>query len=159
MGAPPHDPDDSEVRVPFVAESIVTGVAGIAVLATARLAWISEGVGSTLNGQELADSLRNGALVPDGGKWVAAAMYLLVALGGLLVASSGFAGRAVAAIRLIAGVVVALPFLFAALAGWFPVTRWSIGPLVIVAACVSAVVVSLRQLVLPSKSVSRLPRA
>ena len=159
MGAPLHDPGDDAHRVPFLAESVALGVAGIAVLATARLKWIAEGVGSTLNGQELADSLRNGALVPDGGKWVAAAMYLLVALGGLLLASSGFAGRVVASARLVAGLGVAAALALAAVAGWFPLNRWSFGPTLIVAACVVAVVVSVFQLARPRRTLSPSPRA
>lgn len=159
MGEPLHDSGDGAHRVPFLAESVALGVAGIGVLATARLSWITEGVGSTLNGQELADSLRNGALVPDGGKWVAAGMYLLVALGGLLLASSGFAGRVVASARLVVGLAVAAPFVFAAIAGWFPLNRWSLGPTLIVAACVVAVVVSVRQLTRPRRTLSPSPRA
>lgn len=127
-------------------------------LGTARLRWISRGVGSTLDGQELADSLRNGALVPDGGVWVAAGMYVLVALGGLLLASSGFAGRMIASARLAVGLAVAAPFVFAAAAGWFPLNRWSYGPTVIVAACVAAVVVSVRQLTRPRRALSAPPR-
>ena len=134
-------------RVVQVAEPIALAMAGVAVLATARLRWISEGAGSTLDGIELADTLRNGALVPDAGRWIAAGMYLLVALGGLLLASSGFAGRVVAAVRLSGGLLVAAPFVVAAAAGWFPAGRWSYGPTVIVAAATVAVVVSGGQLI------------
>ena len=152
------DPRNGVNRTPFLAETVVVAVAGIAVLATARLGWISNGVGSTLDGRELADSLRNGALVPDGGKWIAGGMYLLVALGGLLLASSGFAGRVVASARLVIGTVVAAPFVFAALAGWFPLNRWALGPMLIVAACVVAVVVSVRQLARPRTTLTSTPR-
>lgn len=133
-------------RIVRVVESIALGVAGVAVLLTARLRWISEGVGSTLDGFELAHSLRNGALVPDAGGWVAAGLYLLVALGGLLLASSGFDGRLVAALRLTTSLIVAISLAIAALAGWFPMARWSFGPTLVLVACVIAVVVSCGQL-------------
>ncbi len=151
MENPRRNPDPGPSRTPVVAEVVVLALAGLAVLATARLRWISEGIGSTLNGQQLADSLRNGALVPDGGVWVAAGMYLLVALGGLLLASSGFAGRVVAATRLAAGLAIALAMVFAAVAGWFPLSRWAFGPIVVVLACVIAVLASVRQLVWPRR--------
>ncbi len=128
------------------AESILLGAAGIAVLATARLRWVSEGPGSTLHGQDLAASLRNGVLVPDWGAHLAAGMYLLVALGGLLIASSGFRGRAVVIVRLFVGILVAVPFAVGVAAGWYPPSRWSFGPTLVVGACAVAVVVSSRQL-------------
>ncbi len=159
MGTPLHDSGDDEHCAPLPAESVAVGAAGIAVLATARLKWIADGVGSTLDGQELADSLRHGALVPDGGTWLAAAMYLLVALGGLLLASSGFAGRLVASARLVTGLGVAAPFAFAGAAGWFPFDRWSLGPALVVAACVVAVVVSGGQLARGRRTLSPSPRA
>lgn len=128
-------------------ETIVLAAGGLAVLATARLRWIAEGAGSTFNGQELAGTLRNGALVPDFGSWVAAGIYILVALGGLLLASSGFSGRLVASARLAAAVTVGAAFVLAAIRGWFPLSRWAAGPTLIVGACAVAIVVSARQLV------------
>jgi hypothetical protein len=136
----------NRARVVQLVEPIALATAGVAVLATARLRWIGEGAGSTLDGAELADSLRNGALVPDWGAWVAAGLYVLVGLGGLLLASSGFSGPIVAAVRLSGGIAVVASFVVAAVAGWFPTGRWSYGPALVLAAAVVAVAVSCSQL-------------
>ena len=141
-----------------VFEAVVVALAGAIVLATGWLRWVSEGAGSSLSGRELADTLRNGALVPDGGGWVAAAMYLVVALGGVLFASSGFGGGVIASARLAGTMAVAAAFGFAAIAGWFPVGRWSFGPALIVSACVAAGAVSVRQLARTQLALSRRPR-
>ncbi len=130
-----------------VAEPVALATSGALVLATGWLRWISGGAGSTLNGFELADSLRHGALVPEGGQWAAAGLYLLVALGGLLLASSGFHGPLIAAIRLAVGLLVSALLGLVTAAGWFPLSRWSFGPMLVLFACVIAVAVSGGQLV------------
>lgn len=139
--ATPDAPRDATVS-----EAVVVAICGVMILATGWLRWISTGAGSSLTGRELADTLRNGALVPDGGGRVAAGMYLVVALGGVLFASSGFGGRAIASARLVGVLVVTAAFALAALAGWFPLGRWSFGPTAIVCACLAAGAVSVRQL-------------
>lgn len=133
-------------RVVQMGEPAALAASGVLVLATGRLPWVSEGAGSTLDGLELADSLRHGALVPDAGRWVAMGLYLLVALGGLLLASSGFSGPLVASIRLGGALTVSAAFVAAALAGWFPPSRWSFGPTLVLAASTIAVAVSGAQL-------------
>jgi len=137
---------DTSSRHATVPEAVVVALTGVMVLASAWVRWISTGAGSSLGGRDLADALRNGALVPDRGAWVAAAMYLVVALGGVLFASSGFSGRVIASARLLGAAVVAATFALAVVAGWFPLDRWSFGPTLIVVACMVASGVSVRQL-------------
>ena len=124
---------------------VLLAVAGLGVLATAFVRWVARGAGSTFTGLELADALRSNVLVSDAGGPIAAGMYVTVASGGALLASSGFAGRTVAIVRLGGSAAVAGAFLVAAGTGWFPLDRWSWGPYVVVIAAAVAAAVSVRQ--------------
>ncbi|MEL6892585.1 MAG: hypothetical protein AAFP84_13370 [Actinomycetota bacterium] len=127
-------------------EFVAVAVAGLGVLATARLRWVDSGPGSTFDGLELADALRRNALVPDWGTTLAGGLYLLVAAGGLLLATSGFSGVASAAGRLVGSAVLIASMLVGPATGGFPLDRWSSAPWVVLIAGVVSAAVSVVQL-------------
>lgn len=101
--------------------------AGVMLLATAFVRWFRTGPGSRFTGLDLADNIRSGVLSPSWGVWVAVAVYSIVGIGGVFIATATVRHRGVLAARLVTGAIGLLVFvLLAALA--IPTSNWAAGP-------------------------------
>lgn len=100
---------------------------GVVLLVTSSVRWVSSGSGSSFAGLELADVLRSSAFVPDIGDVVAVLIYLVVASGGLFVATSVVDHAAVVVLRGALCLGGLGGFVFVVAAQRFPVDRWGVG--------------------------------
>jgi hypothetical protein len=128
-------------------------VAGAALLAGAATPWLRTGPGHTLRGLDLADQLLGGQLAPSWGRTVGLALYVCVAAGALLLASSAFRSPRLDTVRLGVGAAMLVTALFLVVSSWFPLELWGLAPLLAVAGLVlSCVVNSLSLLRQPAAS-------
>ncbi len=115
---------------PIVGRVIVpTGwvATGVMLLATAFVRWFRTGPGSRFRGLDLADSIRSGVLSPSWGVWVALAVYSIVGVGGVYIATATVRHRGVVAARLATGAIGLVAFgLLAMLV--IPTSNWAAGP-------------------------------
>ncbi|MFK7916663.1 MAG: hypothetical protein AB8G14_01180 [Ilumatobacter sp.] len=142
-----HSSSESSAKARWAAVAIPAGwvVAGVLLLSTAVTRWFRSGPGSRFGGLELADSIRSGVVSPSWGVWVAAAVYILVGLGGVFIATATLRHPAVVIPR---GVLCAL-----CLAGFIamgvraiPPSNWSSGPTMASLSFALAVTLSAAQL-------------
>lgn len=108
-------------------------VGGLALLAGAATPWIRHGPGRTLRGLDLADQLIGGQLAPSWGRTVGLALYVCVATGAVLLASSAVRGPRVDTIRLCVSVSLLMAALVIVVLSWFPLALW--GPAPVLAVC------------------------
>lgn len=114
----------------IIARAIVpTGwvASGALLLASAFVRWFRTGPGSRFRGLDLADNIRSGVLSPSWGTWVALAVYSIVGVGGVYIATATVTHRGVMAARLASGATGLAAFaLLAVLA--IPTSNWAAGP-------------------------------
>ena len=103
-------------------------VGGVALLAGAVTPWIRQGPGHTLRGLDLADQLIGGQLAPSWGRTVGVALYVCVATGAVLLASSAVRGPCVDTIRLCVSMLLLVGASAVGLLGWFPASLWGVAP-------------------------------
>lgn len=101
--------------------------AGVLLLATAFVRWFRTGPGSRFRGLDLADNIRSGVLSPSWGIWVAVAVYTIVGVGGVYIATATLRHRGVIAARLCTGAIGLASFVLLA-ARVIPISNWAAGP-------------------------------
>jgi hypothetical protein len=107
---------------------VVDASAGLALLAGAITPWLRGGQGHTLRGLDLADQLLGGQLAPSWGRTVGLALYVCVATGALLLASSAFRVVWLDVARMsLSAAMLAAALVIVAL-GWFPIGLWGLAP-------------------------------
>jgi hypothetical protein len=126
-------------------------LAGVMMLSTAVVRWVSSGPGSRFAGLELADNLRTGALSPDWGGWVALAFYSMIGIGGLLIATAVIERRSVVALRAVLSVGGLGLF---AVIGWgvLPIDKWAAGPTIATMSFTLSTALSALQLVTSTRT-------
>ena len=139
-------------RSAWLAAGVPAGwvLAGGALLSTSATRWFRRGPGAGFGGLELADRIRSGVLSPSWGVWVAAAVYVLVGLGGGFIATA----RVTHPVLLIARGAVAAGCLvgFLMLGRVIPPSNWSGGPTIATFAFGLAVALSMVQLLNPVRN-------
>ena len=139
----------AELRTVVERAILPTGwaVTGVMLLATAFVRWFRSGPGSRFRGLDLADNIRSGVLSPSWGIWVALAVYSIVGVGGIYIATATIRHRGVVAARLVIGASGLVTFaLLAVLA--IPTSNWAAGPTIAVGAFLLSCGLSAVQLVI-----------
>lgn len=126
-------------------------LAGVLLLSTSVTRWFRSGPGSRFAGLELADSIRSGVVSPSWGVWVAAAVYVLVGLGGGFIATATLRHRVVVILRGVLCVGCLGGFILMALRV-IPPSNWSSGPTMATLSFALAVALSAIQLMTHSRN-------
>lgn len=117
---------------PFVVAARLA--AGLALVGSLGVGWVSEGGGSTMTGRELAAAFRSLPLFADWGLRAALALYAVAALGIVALAASTSTRRAVS-LALVAGSLPLLALLVVLIVrGTLPLSIWGAGPMLVAAA-------------------------
>lgn len=121
--------DDPTARRRVVSRHLVTAgwvVSGAMLLSSATRRWVEQGPGSRFAGLELADNIRSGVLSPSWGVWVALALYSIIGLGGVFIATAVVDHPVVVIARGVVGLAGALVFVQIARAE-IPFSEWAAG--------------------------------
>jgi hypothetical protein len=126
-------------------------VAGVMMLSTSTVRWVSSGPGSRFGGLELADNLRTGALSSDWGSWVALAFYSIVGIGGLLIATAVIERTTVVVARCFVCVAGLVAFV---VMGWgvLPIDNLATGPTIATMSFILSTALSAFQLVTSTRT-------
>jgi len=114
---------------------MVDATAGVALLVGAVTPWLRTGQGHTLTGLDLADQLLGGRLTPSWGRTAGLALYVCVAAGALLLASSAFRHAWLDVVRMAVTGAMLFAALFLVARSWFPFELWGLAPVLAVAGC------------------------
>lgn len=133
----------------------VTALCGLLLVVTLRLRWVSQGVGSSLVGSDLADALRR---LPDSEyRWAtegAVGLYLVAVIGCVTLATAFVRSSPAIVVR---GFVASLPALALgalSLDGVMPLRNWNTGAAVACLASAAATVAAVRSLLIRNEETS-----